>query len=241
VPAASPAFFQTGTVALADLFQRLRADGGGASEAPAVEVRHPTKALARFLSALGECAQPVLVDLGPVVGGNVTFFGERLGCKIVVEDLFTDLDRHARDGRAADLATFLETRFTHDDDSIDGILCWDVFDYLDPDAATALAARLTRMLRPRGVLLAFFATAEPGVGAARYTKHVVIDHETLEHRPYGEACTKRRPVLSGEVERMFGPLRVAEQFLLKTRVREVLFRKPAGTVAAGSSLQAAAN
>ena len=227
-------------MALADIFQRLRADGG-APEAPSGDVRQPTKALARFLSTLGEREQPVLVDLGPVVGGNVTFFGELLGCRFVVEDVFADLDRHAREGRVADLPAFLEGRLGQGEASVDGILCWDVFDYLDQKAATALAGRLTRMLRPRGVLLAFFNTAEPAPGERRYTKHLVIDQATIGHRPYEAACGKRRPVLSREVERMFRPLHVAEQFLLKARVREVLFRKPAEPVAAGSSLPADPN
>ena len=39
---------------------------------------------------------PVLLDLGPVVGANVAFFGEQLGCKIFIEDLFADIDRHTR-------------------------------------------------------------------------------------------------------------------------------------------------
>src|SRR4029450_4610017 len=67
------------------------------------DVEHPpsaddpvfaTKALRKFLSCLTSRESPVLVDLGPVVGSNVSFFGEQLGCKIFVEDLFADLDRH---------------------------------------------------------------------------------------------------------------------------------------------------
>ena len=50
----------------------------------------PTKALRKFLSSLVLRESPVLMDLGPVVGPNVTFFGERLGCKILLEDLFAD-------------------------------------------------------------------------------------------------------------------------------------------------------
>jgi hypothetical protein len=57
-----------------------------------------TKALRKFLSCLTSRESPVLVDLGPVVGSNVSFFGEQLGCKIFVEDLFADLDRHVRAG-----------------------------------------------------------------------------------------------------------------------------------------------
>ena len=49
---------------------------------------YPTKALAKFLSSLNARSQRLLLDLGPVVGTNVTFFGEELGCKIHVEDLF---------------------------------------------------------------------------------------------------------------------------------------------------------
>jgi SAM-dependent methyltransferase len=183
----------------------------------------------------------VLVDVGPVVGGNVTFFGERLGCRIVVEDLFTDLDRHAREGRVAGLPAFLGGRFTQEDASVDGVLCWDVFDYLDQAAAAVLAKELIRMLRPGGVLLALFNTAEPAPAARRYTKCVVIDQATFEYRPYEGACAKRRPVLSREVERMFAPLRVAEQFLLKAHVREVLLRKPAAPAAVRASLEATAH
>ena len=52
--------------------------------------------LARFLTHL--CARPEaeVVDLGPVVGANITFLGDRIGCKIHVEDLYADLDHHAR-------------------------------------------------------------------------------------------------------------------------------------------------
>ena len=35
---------------------------------------------------------PVLLDLGPVSGTNVSFLGERLGCKLHLEDLFADID-----------------------------------------------------------------------------------------------------------------------------------------------------
>ena len=55
-----------------------------------------TKALRKFLAALTAHESPVLLDLGPVVGSNVSFFGEQLGCKIFVEDLYADIDRHVR-------------------------------------------------------------------------------------------------------------------------------------------------
>src|SRR5215208_172629 len=112
-----------------------------------------TKALPKFLSTLTSREMPVLLDLGPVVGSNVSFFGEQLGCKIFVEDIFADLDRHVREGKLDALPDFLQKRFTQVDGTVDGILCWDLIDYLDRPASQALATQLTRILRPDGALL----------------------------------------------------------------------------------------
>ena len=162
------------------------------------------------------------------MGSNVSFFGEQLGCKIIVEDLSKDIDRHVREGKLDDLPAALSKRFPHQSASIDGILCWDVFDYLDKNSAKKLAEQLTRILRPDGVLLAFFVTAEPQPGARpEYTRHIVIDPNHLQHRPYPAARGKQRPMPNRDIQRMFEELRVTEQFLLKSNLREVLFRKPA--------------
>ena len=218
------------SVALSDLFSRRRKEPSdsevGASDAPV----HPTKVLARFVASLSARTQPVLLDLGPVVGSNVSFFGEQLGCKIIVEDLSKDIDRHVRDGKLEELPAALSKRFPQESGSIDGILCWDVFDYLDKASAKKLAEQLTRVLKPDGVLLAFFVTAEPQPGAKpEYTRHVVVNETTLQHRAYAAARGKQRPLPNRDIQRMFEELRITEQFLLKSNLREVLFRKPAAT------------
>jgi SAM-dependent methyltransferase len=214
---------------LSDLFARLRKDDGGSHvDTGADAAVKPTKALARFLACLGTYQQPVLLDLGPVGGSNVTFFGEEVGCKILVEDLSKDIDWHVNQSRVAELPTFFDKRFPQESESIDGILCWDVFDYLERTAAEQLALQLARVLRPGGVLLAFFGTADPqSVIRPTYTRHVVVDRTHLEYRPYKAARPKQRPLLNRDIQRLFEPLRVTENFLLKTHLREVLFRKPA--------------
>ena len=223
---------------LSDLFARLRKDedgadaDAGASDSPA----HPTKVLARFLAGLATRQQPVLLDLGPVVGSNVTFFGEEVGCKILVEDLSKDIDRHVNQAKAEELPAFFDKRFPQESETIDGILCWDIFDYLERAAAERLARQLTRVLRPDGVLLAFFSTADPrSVIRPTYTRHVVIDRARLQHRPYKAARAKQRPLLNRDIQRLFEPLRITENFLLKTNLREVLFRKPGAAAVAPSA------
>ena len=215
-------------MALSDLFTRRRKDEGESSDAGVKALPPvPTKALAKFLASLGARQQPMLLDLGPVVGHNVTFFGEHLGCKIFVEDVSADIERHARDGKLDALPAFFATRFPQPDATFDGILCWDIFDYLDKKAGSALAAQLTRVLKPEGVLLAIFNASELKPGPATYTKNIVVDATTLKQRSYPATRGRLKPILNRDIIRMFEPLRVTEQFLLKTNIREVLFRKPA--------------
>ncbi len=220
------------TRSLSDLFGRFgRRDDESAAPAAAgsaaASSTHPTKALSKFLSALVARPSPTLLDLGPVVGSNVSFFGEQLGCKIFVEDVYKDLDEHVRTGRLDAFGDFLARRFPRADGSVDGILCWDLFDYLDRPAAQVLATELARLLRPDGALLAFFSNAEPKPGApAAYTRFLVVDDDHLEHRPHAAKRGKQRMWLNRDINRLFEALRVSESFLLKHNLREVLFRKP---------------
>jgi Methyltransferase domain len=196
-----------------------------ASPASVGEPVFATKALRKFLTTLTSHESPVLLDLGPVVGGNVTFFGEQLGCKIFVEDIFADLDRHVRAGTLDALPAFLKARFPQADGSVDGVLCWDVIDYMDRAAAQALATELTRVLRPEGALLGFFGTAQ--ARDSRYTKYVIVDEVNLKHRPYPAARGRQAILLNRDIIRLFHGLRVSDSFLLQNNLREILFRKPA--------------
>ena len=184
-----------------------------------------TKALRKFLSCLTSRESPVLVDLGPVVGSNVSFFGEQLGCKIFVEDLFADLDRHVRAGTLEALPAFFKKRFPQEAGSVDGILCWDLIDYLDRAAAQELAGELTRVLRPDGALLGFFGTAQ--AREARYTKFIIADEVNLKYRSYEAARGRQAILLNRDIIKLFAGLHVSDSFLLKNNLREILFRKPA--------------
>jgi hypothetical protein len=203
---------------------RITVEARQAAAAPVEPVSRSTT-LARFLTFV--CSRPAaeLVDLGPVIGSNITFLGERVGCKIHVEDLYADLDRHAAQGALDRLAEFLATRFTLLAESIDGVLCWDVFDYLDPAAGDVLAGELMRALRPGAVLLAFFGARH--TGEARHTKYFIHDETHLRRGSYAAACRRRRVLQNRDIINLFAGLRVLDSVLLKSGVREVLYQKPA--------------
>jgi hypothetical protein len=183
----------------------------------------PTKALRKFLGSLTQREAPVLLDLGPVVGSNVSFFGERLGCKILIEDLFADFERHSRNGTVP-FAEVLSGRLKHEAGSVDGILCWNFFDFLDPAAAKVLGRTLTRLLRTDGALLAFFSTI--AVPDSKFMKYLIVDEDRLKQKAYSPVSRKQTALQNRDVIRLFEGLKVAESFLLKTNIREFLFRKP---------------
>jgi hypothetical protein len=200
-------------------------DAPASDDAPAEDLVFATKALRKFLGCLSSRESAVVLDLGPVVGSNVSFFCEQIGCKIRVEDVYADLDRHLRANDLAKFPAFLKSRFHERLGPIDGVLCWDLIDYLDRPSAQALADQLARLLRPEGALLGFFGTAQPR--DTQYTKYVIVDPLNLKYRPYPAARGRQSMLQNRDIIRLFPSLRVSDSFLLQNHLREILFRKPA--------------
>ncbi|HET7217633.1 MAG TPA: class I SAM-dependent methyltransferase [Vicinamibacterales bacterium] len=207
--------------------KRLESGPTGAARSASVQADEPvvgSKAFPKFLAALTARPSPVLLDFGPVIGTNVEFFGERLGCKLHIEDLIGDLDRHTKAGTLDALPAALETRFRHADASVDGILCWDVFDFLDKKAAEVLARQVTRMLRPGGAVMGLFATAAKSDHTS-FTKYEIVDDASFRHRQHPGVGGVKRAIQNRDIIRMFEGLTVSDSFLLKSNIREMLLRK----------------
>jgi hypothetical protein len=185
-----------------------------------------SKAFPKFLSAITGRPAPVLLDFGPVIGTNVTFFGERLGCKLFIEDLIGDIDRHTRAGTLATLPAAFDTRFRHGDATVDGILCWDVFDFLDKNAAQSLARQIIRMVRPGGAVMGLFCTAARPERSS-YTKYEIVSDSSFRHRHHSGAGGMKRVLQNRDIIRMFEGLAVSDSFLLKSNTREMLLRRRA--------------
>ena len=212
------------------MFWNTRKSSVAAPPAPAPAAPRTAEGLTRskvfpkFLSVVARQPNPILLDLGPVVGPNVAFFGERLACKIVIEDVFTTIERAAASGERRGLPAALLSQFARDPASVDGILCWDAFDYLDRESGRALAARLTAILRPGGALYGFFGTTD--IELTHYSRVTVEAEDLLRVRTYPATPVRRTVLVTRDVNRMFEGLAVAESVLLKTSARECLFRKP---------------
>jgi hypothetical protein len=200
-----------------------------AGEAPAPkgpETVVPSKALPKFIGALSHQEAPVLVDFGPVIGTNVAFFGEQLGCKLFIEDLAAEIDRHTRAGTRDTMVESLVKRFAQADASVDGVLCWDIFDFLEPAAAKALAQQVVRVVRPGGAVMGFFCTKT--VERSPFTKFEIVEaSQALRHRHHPGSGGQKFVLQNRDIIKMFDGLYVSESFLLKSNTREILLRKRA--------------
>ena len=193
-----------------------KADGGGAV--------HLSKTLRSFLQAMSESPAPVVVDLGPVIGSNVNFLGATLGCKLYPEDLYPALDQPFARGDGDGLAAMLAVKLRQAAGSVDGILAWDVFDYVAKGEAEALARRLASLLRPGGLMMALF-TSEPRHEAAS-RRYVIVDADHLRHRPAPGARRARKVWPMRDIEVLLAPLEVLQSHLLVHHQREMLLRRP---------------
>jgi hypothetical protein len=202
---------------------------GAVGDAPAPKGPEPvisSKALQKFTGALSHSEAPVLIDFGPVIGTNVAFFGEQLGCKLYIEDLAAEIDRHSRARTRDALPETLTKRFTMADASVDGVLCWDIFDFLEVRAAKALAREVVRVVRPGGAVMGFFCTKT--VERAAFTKYEIVGAtSSLRYRYHPGTGGPKYVLQNRDVIRMFDGLTVSESFLLKSNTREILLRKRA--------------
>ena len=200
------------------------AGDGSAQKGPEQVIQ--SKALPKFISALSNREGPLLIDFGPVIGTNVAFFGEQLGCKLFIEDLAAEIDKQTRAKTRDALPETLAKRFTQADASVDGVLCWDIFDFLEPAAAKALAREIVRVLRPGGAVMGFFCTKP--VERSPFTKYEILEEtSSLRHRHHAGTGGPKFVLQNRDIIKMFDGLFVAESFLLKSNTREMLLRKRA--------------
>jgi len=183
-----------------------------------------SRALPKFIAALAHKSAPVLLDLGPVVGTNVSFFGDRISCKMLIEDLHEEIEAAIKARAPETLAARLTDRIGESvSGPVDGVLCWEIFDYLDRASARALATSLRGILAPGGVLHGLFGTvAQP---SATRTRFIMQSETAVKCRTEPWLGTSRYAYQTGEITRMFEGLTVVESVLLQNRTRETLFRK----------------
>ncbi len=214
---------------------RSPAEGGGArggsfpsrkAEIAEDAVVRPSRGLEEFFAHIRDESGLNILDLGGATQQNVSFI-TGLGHRLYSEDFIELLNETFGNDRAEQanpgrIDYFLKHTLDYPDAHFDGVLVWDVLEYLAPALLTAVVERLRRMVRPGSYMLAFFHSDERVETVSMYTFRV-LDVKTLQVAPYG---THKPAQLfnNRSLEKLFGCFASVKFFLARDRLREVVVK-----------------
>ncbi len=221
------------------------------SSGPEAALPQVPQKLTRRSSGLGELARlwesetPLCVlDLGSTSAANIRFFTER-SHRIYSEDLLVastepSLVTKDEDGKVIlDSRQFLADNLVYPAAHFDVVLCWNLPDYLDESLVRPVMGRLWSMLKPGGMLLAFFHTKDAGPDSPCFRFHIV-GRDTLEmqrivlkrearrgptgavHTAISDGFRLQRVFNNRHIETLFRDFASIKFFLARDNVREVL-------------------
>ena len=191
--------------------------------------------LGEFNRALGKAEDLCILDLGPTSAPNIRHFTS-LGYKVYSEDLLLAsmdpvLKTTGEDGKpAVDSKRFLSENLAQQSGTVDAILCWDMADYMEESLVKPVIGRFSSVLKPGGVLLAFFHTKDAGPDAPCYRYHLKGD-DALELQRIGSGDSGKggnsgwrlqRVFNNRHIENLFRDFSSIKFFLARDNVREVL-------------------
>jgi SAM-dependent methyltransferase len=138
-----------------------------------------------------------------------------------------------------DSRKFLADNLVYPAAHFDAVLCWNLPDYLDESLVKPVVGRLWSVLKPGGMLLAFFHTRDAGPDSPCYRFHIV-GADTLEMQPIvlrrearrGSSGAVHTAVTDGfrlqrvfnnrHIENLFRDFASIKFFLARDNIREVL-------------------
>jgi hypothetical protein len=198
----------------------------GAPPTPAEGAR-VSRGLEEFFGHIYGQSGLTLLDLGGATQQNVSFITD-LGHRLYSEDFLHILgDSSGADGIADQsnpgrIEYFLRQSLDYPDRHFDGVLIWDVLEYLAPALLTAVVERLHRIARPGSCMLAFFH-ADDKLESVPYYNFRIQDLKTLQVSQQG----MRRPAQlfnNRSLEKLFSRSEAVKFFLTKDRLREVVVK-----------------
>jgi SAM-dependent methyltransferase len=222
---------------------------GSSADSAHGEAPQTRERLTRRSSGLSELTkvfaseEPLCVlDLGSTSPANIRYLTGR-GHKIYSEDLLeasTDPDLVTQDERGDPILNskrFLAENLLYPSGQFDIVLFWNLADYMDESLVQPVIGRLWSLLKPGGVLLAFFHTREAGPDAPCYRFHItgkdVLEMQHIEtRREVPKSRTGAGHTVSGfrlqrvfnnrHIENLFRDFTSIKFFLARDNIREVL-------------------
>ena len=184
--------------------------------------------LKEFLRAISLKKRAVLLDIGVPTGANVEFFFER-EVKLFVEDLLEaysspEYSTSFHDQRTLVASKFFRENFKYPVDFFDGLICWDLLSYLDPEFASLFIARVSAMMKSKSLIFALFQTRPPA-GSDWIHQYRIVTEANLERTPTDRAMSIRKIYQNRDVTQLFDGYDTRRFLLMKHNLLAVVMQK----------------
>jgi hypothetical protein len=203
--------------------------GAGTSAVPASEHPvFPTSILKDFVESITRKDHPVVLDIGPVIGSNVEFFFSA-GIKIHMEDFLAAYLKPdywvAVEGQIV-LAEdrFFAENFNYPPGYFDGLVCWDLLNFMEPRFARLFVDRIAAAMKSGGLVMALFHSVKP-IEASPLCKYRLVTEGKLEYIPLDVSLEVKRVYQTRDINQLFSGFQSLKFYLLKHNILEVLLKK----------------
>ena len=226
-------------VSVADNLMKLFHSSSKQTAAPSSppKLTRRSSGIAEILRILNSEEALCVLDIGATSANNIRFFIEK-GHKSYSEDLLqASLDPSLRiqDGAGKTVLNskkFLEENLVYANGLFDIVLCWNLADYMEESLVKPAVDRLWSVMKPSGLLLAFFHTrdADPDSKCYRYqiTGTDILEMHEIKLTPPGrpsrekESPRLQRVFNNRHIENLFRDFASIKFFLARDSIREVL-------------------
>jgi 2-polyprenyl-3-methyl-5-hydroxy-6-metoxy-1,4-benzoquinol methylase len=200
----------------------VRKPGGGDAI-----VTRPSRGLEEFFSYIRDQSGLTILDLGGATQQNINFI-TNLGHRLYSENFLQILEETfgvnetANQSNPGRIDYFLRQTLDYPEGQFDGVLIWDVLEYLSPALLAAVVERLHKVVRPRSYMLAFFHSDDKLESVPMYTFRIE-EKNVLQVAQQGA----RRPAQlfnNRSLEKLFGGFESVKFFLTRERLRELIVK-----------------
>ncbi len=201
--------------------------GFGGERGEGLYSRH-SHGLEQFFAHIEGSSGLSILDFSGVTQANVSFItdlGHRLYSEDFLRSLSDALGESVEDPAGGLLspdqtARFIQRNLDFPDGSFDGVLAWDVLEFLPAPLLKETVDRLFRIMKPGCYLLTFFHAEEKNASVPAYSYRIASSGE-LMLAPVGQ----RRPVQifnNRAIEKLFQDFQSVKFFLARDQLREVI-------------------
>ncbi len=180
---------------------------------------------AEFTRRLSGYSDLSVLDLGPTSPANINFL-IGIGGRVNNEDILrasqdeSFLLRQPDGSVALDAEKFFAENLAYPEHHFDAILCWDIPDFMPEALVKPMVERILKIMKPGGILLAFFHTKDAGPESP-YCRYHIVTPETLDLEPKPD-FRLQRVFNNRHIENLFKGFSSLKFFLSRDNIREVL-------------------